>query len=381
MNNEKLSQITEEFRSRFGTYTHVVFAPGRANIIGEHTDYNDGLVLPFAVSQGLYFAIGPSQTQISQIFALDVQELWVTDLSAEDVPHPWCIYLLRALAAVGYTGSHFNLVFGGDLPSGAGISSSSALTCGFLYSLSRFTSLHLDTADLLSLSVMAERGSGVRGGQMDQYTIIHGLEGHAILLDCKDMSAGFISVDPAYFQFLLINTRKKHHLVSTEYNDRRQDCDLALERIKEVDSSVSSLRDIHAGNMDSYLNVLSLPQSKRVRHVVHENDRVLQMVKAIKNKDLWTAGTLLYQSHQSLSVLYEVSCPELDYLVYWASGQSNIYGARMMGGGFGGCTINLVQGELSDTQKSQLSQSYSGSFGHAPEFIYIKPDHGLRAVL
>jgi galactokinase len=107
----------------------------------------------------------------------------------------------------------------------------------------------------------------------------------------------------------------------------------------------------------------------------------MQMVKAIKSKDLWTAGTLLYQSHQSLSVLYEVSCPELDFLVHWASGQSNIYGARMMGGGFGGCTINLVQGELSDAQKSQLSQSYSESFGHAPEFIYIKPDYGLRAVL
>jgi galactokinase len=378
MHEDVFGPVRILYENTFGTPAVMTFAPGRANIIGEHTDYNEGFVLPFAIEQGLYFFAGLAQDEHCTLLAADTGERW----SFKSYEHPdenisWSRYICQSLKEMQYTGKGFNIVFGGDLPDGAGISSSSALTCGFIRTLSKLSGLFLTNREILHLAVTAEIGSGVKGGMMDQFTIINALKDHTILLDCKSLSARYVPFDPETFRFLLINTNIKHNLADTDYNNRRTQCDESVEILKKVYPDIQSLRDVPSDWLTNSDAILPPLLSKRVQHVISENQRVSQMAEALRNKDVWQAGTLLYQSHQSLSLLYEVSCPELDFLVSWASGQSNIYGARMMGGGFGGCTINLIENELSEDQKATLFSSYKAEFGHYPTLIPICSGPGM----
>ena len=370
--------VRKLYENTFGTPAVMTFAPGRANIIGEHTDYNEGFVFPFAIEQGLYFFAGLSQDDQYSILAANTGERWnFKSYEQPDEKISWSRYICQSLKVLQYTGPGFTIVFGGDLPDGAGISSSSALTCGFIRTLSKLSGQALTNEEILQLAVTAEIGSGVKGGMMDQFTIINAVKDHAILLDCKDLSSRYIPFDPETFLFLLINTNVKHNLADTDYNIRRTQCDECVEILKKVYPDIRSLRDVPSDwhtNPDVILNPVL---TKRVQHIISENQRVLKMAEAIRNKDVWQAGTLLYQSHQSLSLLYEVSCPELDFLVSWASGQSNIFGARMMGGGFGGCTINLISNELSEDQKAALFSSFKAEFGHYPALIPVSSGPGM----
>lgn len=379
MHQEVSKPVRQIYERTFGEYSVMSFAPGRANIIGEHTDYNEGFVLPFAIQQGLYFYAGLSEDGYNHMIAADTGESWTFSTHAEYTEQSvsWSRYIYQALKALNYQGPAFNMVFGGNLPAGAGISSSSALTCGFIFTVCKLADILISDEKLLHYAVEAEVGSGVKGGMMDQFTIINGQKEMAILLDCKSLKADFIFIDPEIFQFLLIHTHIKHNLVETDYNNRRSECDEAVDLLNKKFKHIQSLRDIQDAELHSIEKMLPFTLMKRVNHVIHENSRVLEMVKAIKEYDIWKAGTLLYQSHQSLSLLYEVSCPELDFLVNWASSQSNVYGARMMGGGFGGCTINLVQGELSEAQRASLFSSYKAEFGHFPELIKVIPGSGM----
>jgi galactokinase len=378
MREDVLDPVRKMYENTFGTPSVITFAPGRANIIGEHTDYNEGLVLPFAIKQGLYFFAGPTQSEQCTILAADTGESWnFKSYEQPDENISWTRYICQSLKALQYSGPGFNVVFGGDLPGGAGISSSSALTCGFIRTLSKLSGVSLTNTEILELAVTAETGSGVKGGMMDQFTIINALKDHAILLDCRSLTAQYIPFDPETFRFLLINTNIKHNLADTDYNTRRIQCDESVDILKKIYPDIRSLRDLRS-EWHSNPNVkLSPLLAKRIQHVISENQRVTLMAEALRNKDVWQAGTLMYQSHQSLSLLYEVSCPELDFLVSWASGQSNIFGARMMGGGFGGCTINLIESALSEDQKAALFSSYKAEFGHYPSIIPVFSGPGM----
>lgn len=377
-----ISQLTKQF---IQIYRHlpqiIVQAPGRANIIGEHTDYNNGFVLPFAINKSVYFLMSKNNTSEIRIFAADMCENAViyADSFPEKSDYNWLKFIKQVLKSLPeFTITGLDIVFGGNLPIGAGVSSSSALTCGFLSGINQVLSLGLSKAELLEKSVIAERGYGVEGGIMDQFTIINGRKDKAILLDCSDNSFEYIDIQSQPYNFWLINTNVHHHLLTSDYNLRHAECRESVEVISNKYKKINSLRDIYIGDLPKIKEILSDMHYHRASFVIEENQRVTCAVKALQNGDYLTLGRLLYQSHSGLSEKYQVSCTELDYLVEEVKSKKKVMGARMMGGGFGGCTINLVQGDFSDEQISDIKSDYSKQFGLEPSFYKISPSDGIK---
>jgi len=372
--------IEQTFIKEFGSYDVSIFAPGRANIIGEHTDYNDGFVLPFAISQGIYFFASRSQNATINIIASDTNEALTMDLSQIQSPkYGWVKFVLQVISAVGPEKiAGFNLVFGGDLPIGGGISSSSALTCGLVALINELFNLGFTADDIVQKSVLAERGTGVRGGIMDQFIIVNATKDHGILLDCIDNSYTFVPLHMDNHSFYLFNTNVKHHLLHTDYNNRRAECEEAVEIIAKSFRPISSLRDLDTADIERVKSVLSDKLFRRISYVIKENQRVLDAKKALWDLDLVSLGRLISASHEGLSQEYEVSCEELDWLVSMANENQNILGARMMGGGFGGCTINLVKGTLDQNWIDRISELYALKFGIEMSILPIRSSHGIR---
>ena len=372
-------KIRDAFIKHFGQAELIVFAPGRANIIGEHTDYNEGFVLPFAIDQGVWFFASVNGKDEFNIIAADTGE------NSTLFPHQnasliygWEKYfnqVLMAMAASPLKGS--DIVFGGNLPIGAGISSSSAITCGFVHLLNKMNHLEMSPHKMVKIAVEAERGSGVRGGIMDQYSIFNGLKNKAVLLDCRSNSHEFVDLDLKDCHFYLINTCVKHNLINTDYNNRRAQCDEAVSLLNKYYRPIRALRDLNTDDIPKLGNLLSDTLFKRASFVIQENQRVKDAVHAIKLKNFAQLGELLYASHDGLSQLFEVSCPELDWLVDYTLDDDIFLGSRMMGGGFGGCTINLTSGELNDEKINDLSDKYYDRFGINPEIIPISPEDGI----
>lgn len=371
--------LREAFIKNFGEPDIVVFAPGRANIIGEHTDYNDGFVLPFAINLGVWFFAKANGTNVIQFVANDTGERTNIIVGIDALPnYGWERYFRQVLRAISdYPSIGADIVFGGNLPIGAGISSSSAITCGFLSVIDRLNKLNLSPDQLVKTAVIAERGSGVQGGIMDQYTIINGLKNKAILLDCKTNSHTFVDLDLGQHRFYLINTRVKHNLVQTDYNNRRSQCEEAVRLLNKNYKPIASLRDLSTKELTEIEKLLPDMLFNRASFVVQENQRVSDAVHAIGFKNYSKLGELLYESHDGLSQMYDVSCEELDWLVDFTLDQDNILGARMMGGGFGGCTINLTSNELHDDIIEEMSTNYSEKFGIRPEIIAITTEDGI----
>lgn len=374
------SQVFDVFREKYGVPEMYVFAPGRANIIGEHTDYTFGYVLPFATQQGVHFWVKKTETREFEVFALDTREeirFLVSD-KKDDTQKLWQTYLHHSFQQLGLKDVSFGLsvVFGGDLPIGAGMSSSSALTCGFLFLLNHVYSCGFDVNELVRLAVKAEHGSGVLGGMMDQYSILSGKKDYALLLDCESASHEYIPVQTEPYTFYLINTNVKHQLVDSPYNTRRKQSEEALQIIRQTTNQPELLyKNIEN---DAVLDGLEDPVLiKRARHIIFENKRTLQMTQFLKTKNFVACGQLLTQSHESLSKDYEVSCEELDFLVTLASGQDGWSGGRMMGGGFGGCTINLMKTDQAEKIFETLSESYFKKFGITPDLLKVEPSDGV----
>lgn len=379
--NEYYDELKKIFRQKYGEHEVTVFAPGRANIIGEHTDYNEGFVLPFAISQGVWFLASPNSTGEINIFAYDTggeTEILLNRVSIH--PSGWEIFFRQVISTLqGFHINGANIVFGGNLPIGAGISSSSSITCGFVEVLNRLNHWHMSPDIILQKAVTAEWGYGVQGGIMDQFTIINGRKNKAILLDCRDNSTQYIDMEMGEYCFYLFNTNVKHNLIDTDYNNRRYQCDNAVSILNQQYKPISSLRDIEKEELPEVKKILDKVLYQRVSFVVEENERVLLTKDAIENQDFKRLGELLYASHDGLSHKYEVSCPELDWLVNYTMDQPNIIGARMMGGGFGGCTINLVKGYLADDWIRQVIHRYEATFGFQPTIIHIKSEDGILA--
>jgi len=369
--------VSQKFQELFNEKPLLVRSPGRVNLIGEHTDYNEGFVLPAAIDKAIYFAISPRNDKHCSLFALDMNESFefaarlVFDeskrvSSLRFTERHWPNYLMGVVDQIlkmGYNLKGFNCVFGGDIPIGAGMSSSAAIEAGLAFGLNHIFNLGLDKISLVKLAQKAENEFvGVNCGIMDQYINIFGKSGNVLRIDCRSLEYNYFPFDYKDISIVLFDTGVSHSLASSEYNQRRKECTLGVEQIKKDHSQIKSLRDVTFEMLNAYKNKFDSKIFRRCKYVVEENDRMMKACESLNKKDLKSFGKLMYQTHQGLSKDYEVSCKELDYLVELTTDNPGVYGSRMMGGGFGGCTINLIENKVVDETKKIISEKYKQKF-------------------
>jgi galactokinase len=366
---DPLSQeIRDRFVELFKTEPLLVRSPGRINLIGEHTDYNDGFVMPAAIDKEIIFAIAPSTSSDSQIHALKYgQHVSVDVNNPARVNKPaWANYLLGVLFQIqkhGHTITPFNCVFGGNIPTGAGLSSSAALECGFGFALSELFHLDIPRINIVTMAQWAEHNYvGVKCGIMDQYASVMGKDGNVILLDCRSLQHRYAPIDLHDHIIILFDTKVKHSLVDSEYNTRRNECEEGVRILKKHYPEIQSLRDVSMEMIEKHKAELHGKVFDRCLYVVSEIERVQEATKDLEAGDLKSFGEKMYETHQGLSTLYQVSCPELDFLVDEAKKTGKVFGARMMGGGFGGCTINILKEDDADEVVAQLTEAYKTKY-------------------
>ena len=360
----------------------IVASPGRINLIGEHTDYNMGFVFPAAIDRRIEFRIRRNGNRNDcHVFSADYQKL--LSFSLEDVKpseEEWENYILGVVFEIqklGHKLSGFDCQLHSNLPIGAGISSSAAMECGMAFALNSLFDLGLSKMDIILASQRAEHNFvGTQCGIMDQYASVMGQTNQAILLDCRNVTHEMIPLDLEPYSLLLLNTKVSHNLASSEYNIRRSECEQGVEILKKSGLDIDSLRDVSEKDLVSHENILPAVIQKRCLYVVQENKRVLDAAAALKNKDLEQFGKLLYESHEGLQNQYEVSCKELDFLVDFSRKKHYILGSRMMGGGFGGCTINLILKDHIAPFIQEIKKVYLQEFDIEPDPIHIRPSRG-----
>ena len=354
--------IKKEFVSRFKHSPEIIInSPGRINIIGEHTDYNNGFVLPAAVDKKITFALAKSlHPGVVRIFAYDLKQYSSFHLSEANQNHKgWVKFIMAITDSFLKPHQGFDCVFGGDLPIGSGMSSSSALTCGLAVGLSKLYNYNIDSIDLIKNVQNAEAlYTGVRGGIMDQFVIVMGRQNCAMKLDCRTLEFEQYPLNLKNYTFLLCNTGVQHELANSEYNTRREECEAGVANLQSKGHPIKSLRDVDLNTLNQHRTDFDPIIFNRCAYVIKENDRVTKACNALQNKNLTQLGNYMYASHFGLQNEYEVSCDELDFLVNQTQTMSSILGARMMGGGFGGCTINLVESNQLDKVIDHLSEQY-----------------------
>ena len=374
-----LDKLTSEFRIRFGGTPRLFRAPGRVNLIGEHTDYNEGFVLPAALNFATYVAGRSRKDRCIRVASLNFEGGAEFDLDDPVRPsqNAWARYVQGValiLERKGFVLRGADLLIDSDVPVGAGLSSSAALEVSTAFALAALSGHQLDGMDLARIGQSAEHEfAGVRSGIMDQFASVFGKAGHALFLDCQSLEWSAISVSHA--QFLICNTKTKHDLAESEYNKRRAECEAAAAFLGHSSLRGASLTDLadRSDTMDATLH-------KRARHIVTENMRVLSSVEALRMGDLATFGTLMNESHQSLRDDFEVSSRELDLMVEIAQGQNRVLGSRMTGGGFGGCTINLVEKGGSNDIASAIAAAYRFETGSEPEIYLCNIENGVGEI-
>ncbi|AEH51421.1 galactokinase [Pseudothermotoga thermarum] len=346
-------------------------APGRVNIIGEHTDYNDGFVLPFAIDKYVEVDIQPSDR--FEFHSDTFNETVV--LERHQKLGKWTDYpmgVIWAIEQMGFKVEPVKIHISSTLPIGSGLSSSAALEISVAYGLREIFKLPIDGKQLVEIGVKAEREFvGVRCGVMDQFTAVFGKKDYALLLDTMTLSFEYVPLNLGDYEFVLIDTQVKHELSSSEYNKRRAECEQALKVI-----SKKSFREVKPEDLE----ILDPILKKRAKHVIDENARVLKAVKALRENRFYLLGELLYESHTSLRDLYEVSCDELDFIVGFLKGKLGILGARMVGGGFGGSVLVLARKNIIEWIFPELDEHYFKTFGKHPKLIKVQSDDGMKAL-
>ncbi|HRX29753.1 MAG TPA: galactokinase family protein [Saprospiraceae bacterium] len=368
------SEVFESFVTKFGTPEYQVTVPGRVNIIGEHTDYNDGFVLPFTMDR--YTWIYAKKSEKLRIYAVDYQEFFEPNIH---VKSSWMKYVESILTEISSIANReirpLKLAFGGNIPIGAGVSSSSAMVCGFVALFNESMNLGLNKGEMISLASKIEHGSGVLGGKMDQTAIFKSQKGNALLLDCKNETTSMVKI-PEQWQFYLVNTNVKHELIDSDYNDRRQKMEEVKTLLKRAFKT--SLRQITGADLESIKPYFQHTVLEMVQFVLEENQRVKDMVESMKNGEIKGAGKLLYKSHEGLNQKYKVSCEELDFVVEECRNNQDIYGARMMGAGFGGCVLALTMVNTNlERWYSITNRLYENRFGRGLDLIKVRSSNPL----
>lgn len=358
--------VQEHFQSQFGAQPLVVRSPGRVNIIGEHTDYNEGFVLPAAIDKAAYVAAGKREDDAVHLYSVAFKERFETRLTdLRPTEKGWPNYVLGVadqLVKRGYPVKGFNLVFDGDVPIGAGLSSSAAVECATLFALNHLSGLNLSKIEMVKIAQKAEQEfAGVMVGIMDMFASMFGKKDHLVKLDCRSIDFEYVPLQLEGIKILLLNTNVKHSLSETAYNTRRQQCEAGVALIRKQHPEVHSLRDATPAMLEQLVAPADPVIYQRCKYVVEENIRLLTGCEDLKRGDIQALGKKMFRTHDGLSKEYEVSCKELDFLVDYVRNQPAVLGARMMGGGFGGCTINLVREEAIDPLVADISKAYKAS--------------------
>ncbi|RRQ48576.1 galactokinase [Maribacter algicola] len=357
--------IKSSFISNYKKKPLLVKAPGRINLIGEHTDYNMGVVLPASIEKAIYFAIQKNESGSINIetFLTDAEKIEF-DLNGNHKPFTsfWGNYfkaIMEILIAKGYSLEGFDCVFGGDIPIGAGLSSSAALCCGFIFGVSEILELSISKEEIALIAQSAEHKIGLNCGLMDQYAVLFGKQRNALFLDCRDLTHDFVPINLNGFSWVLINSNIKHNLaVDSEYNKRRASCETVVSKVNDIIKPVTSLRDVTHENLEKIKKEVSPTDYKRAKYILEENERVFKMIAALKSGNAHIVGTILFEGHWAMSNEYEITTPELDYLVKIGEGLEGVLGSRMMGGGFGGCTINLLKTDQLVSSLEAIKEAY-----------------------
>jgi galactokinase len=374
------NKVTSEFLKYSDVKPVLISAPGRINIIGEHTDYNHGFVLPGAIDKRMIIALGATGDQVIKVKSLDfLEELNINLTNLPENLSGWQGYILAIInecVSRKLVLSGFNGVFSSDIPIGAGMSSSAALCCGTISALNETFEWNLDKLEIAKIAQASEHRLGAMVGLMDQFASMYGKKQHVILLDCLDYSHSYFPLDLNDYSLVLINTNVKHQLVDSKYNDRRHSCERVLALLKDSNSDIKTLRDVSLQSLDQ-TNGIDPLDLRRVKYVLQENARVLRATEALKKNDLSLLGKLMYQSHAGLSNEFEVSCSELDLLVELAMEENAILGARMMGGGFGGCTINLIKTTEVESTVLRIMEKYEQQTNIKPDYYSVTIDEGV----
>lgn len=380
-----VSRITQSFSARFGSSCALFHAPGRINIIGEHTDYNLGFVLPAAIDKGITFGISLNTDSMIRLFALDMDEgfeIALSDLAISETG--WANYLLGVVAMMQDSGHQiqgFNCVFGGNIPVGSGLSSSAALECGLATALNDLLDLGLSRMELAQIAQAAEHSyAGVQCGLMDQFASVFGQEGQVVELDCRSLEYRYFPLPTEHHRIVLVNSMVKHALADSAYNTRREECAAGVAHLAAKYPGIESLRDVTLEMLAAEKAAMDSVVWRRCDFIVRENARVQQTGIALQAGDLEKVGQLMYASHMGLQDAYEVSCPELDFLVAQSRAIPQILGSRMMGGGFGGCTINLVERDAVDAVSRELSAAYEAKYQVTPEVYVTRISDGAGAM-
>jgi galactokinase len=383
--------MVSDIRARYyeifgGAPSIIVRSPGRINLIGEHTDYNNGWVMPAAIDKAIWMAISPRTDTKLHFVAYNLNEQYEGQLNTlqKSATHSWANYLLGVLFILkqkGHTLSGINLVFGGNLPSGGGVSSSAAIENGMVLGLNEILGLGLSRLEMVQISQQAENEFvGMNCGVMDMFASMMGRQNHLIQLDCRSLEYNYVPFALPSIQLVLCNSGVKHQLVDSEYNVRRNQCEEGVACLQKIDPGIGSLRDVSWSFLAQHKDRMTEVVYQRCAYVVQENERVLQAGQALAKNDVSLLGRLMNATHDGLDLQYEVSCPELNFLAHTARAHSACAGARMMGGGFGGCTLNVVNKDALDSFLHDISAQYEQEFDRTLESYTVSLENGTALV-
>jgi len=384
---EKLkANITHVFNAFFSEKPLLAFAPGRINIIGEHTDYNDGFVLPAAIDKKLKvsLSLNGSQSEV-RVKANDLSESFSFNLeSFSPIKDGWPNYVMGVVHELKKLGAEikgFDASFESTIPMGSGLSSSAALECSFAFALNEIFQLGFDKWELTKASQRAEHNFvGMMCGIMDQFASMMGQKDKVMLLDCRSLDFQYFPIELGGYDLLLLNSNVSHSLADSEYNTRRKESEEGIAFLRSKIEGMKNLRDINLTQLNDFKGQMSDVIFRRCHHVVSENQRVLDATKALQKGDSHRLGQLMYQSHFSLQNDYEVSCPENDFLVQQTIDKDYVLGSRQMGGGFGGCTINVVKKSKKEELIEKVAADYKAQFGLDLTPIEVSIQDGVKVI-
>lgn len=376
--------VAKKFQEIFNQKPQIFYSPGRINLIGEHIDYNHGFVMPGAIDKGIWYAVAPNDSNNIHVYSADMDEELKISLHDIHKINGWQNYILGVVDQLqkrNYSFKGFNAMFGGNIPIGGGMSSSAAVECGLAVALNTVFNLKINRVDIALICQKAEHTyPGVNCGIMDMFASMMGVKDHVLLLDCDTLHYETLPFNMKDYSIVLINTKVHHELAGGEYNKRRKQCEEGLRILRSKYLGTHNFRDIKPEYVEEQKDLLGEEVYMRCLYVTQEIERTQQGAKFLKSGNMEGFGKLMYQTHEGLSKLYNVSCPELDFLVEEAKHFPEIIGARLMGGGFGGCTINIIQKDHVNSVTGKIMENYKRQFNINPEMYVVALSDGTHQI-